>query len=54
MINKLTKIVPGSEKNKGAILSRAVAHIQKLQDDGNKTIDEWTFEKLVTEQGSTA
>jgi len=49
-INELAKIVPGSEKNKGAILSRAVSYIQKLLDDNNQNIDKWTFEKLITEQ----
>lgn len=42
--------MPGCEKNKGSILSRAVQYITKLQDDANTNIDKWTFEKLVTEQ----
>lgn len=42
--------MPGAEKNKGAILTRAVQWIQKLQDDASQNIDKWTFEKMVTEQ----
>lgn len=42
--------MPNCEKNKGAVLQRAVQYIAKLQDEATQNIDKWTFEKLVTEQ----
>lgn len=39
-----------SEKNKGAILARAVQYISKLETESSANIDKWAFEKLVTEQ----
>ncbi|GAB7365701.1 hypothetical protein MBLNU230_g7040t1 [Neophaeotheca triangularis] len=49
-INELAKIVPGCEKNKGSILSRAVAFIQQLKENETQNIEKWTLEKLLTEQ----
>jgi transcriptional regulator CBF1 len=42
--------VPGSEKNKGSILSRAVSFIQQLKENEAQNIEKWTLEKLLTEQ----
>ncbi|SCZ94393.1 BZ3500_MvSof-1268-A1-R1_Chr12-2g03869 [Microbotryum saponariae] len=56
-INELKNIVPGCEKNKGSILSRAVQYIQQLKDreatlkDKEATlIEKWTLEKLLSDQ----
>lgn len=50
-INELAKVIPQhSEKNKGAILARAVQYISKLETESSANIDKWAFEKLVTEQ----
>lgn len=49
-INELAKIVPGCEKNKGSILSRAVQFIQQLKENETQNIEKWTLEKLLTEQ----
>ncbi|KAI1268550.1 hypothetical protein F5Y18DRAFT_415259 [Xylariaceae sp. FL1019] len=49
-INELAKIVPGCEKNKGSILSRAVTFIQQLKDNEATNIEKWQLEKLLTEQ----
>ncbi|KAI1854497.1 hypothetical protein JX265_007634 [Neoarthrinium moseri] len=49
-INELAKIVPGSEKNKGSILQRAVSFITQLKQNEAQNIEKWTLEKLLTEQ----
>ncbi|CAK7265529.1 basic helix-loop-helix protein [Sporothrix epigloea] len=49
-INELAKIVPGCEKNKGAILQRAVVFITQLKENETQNIEKWTLEKLLTEQ----
>lgn len=49
-INELAKIVPGCEKNKGAILAKAVQFIQTLKANETSNIEKWTLEKLLTEQ----
>src|ERR1700761_7127465 len=52
-INELAKIVPGSEKNKGSILQRAVQFITQLKENEAQNIEKWTLEKLLTEQAIT-
>lgn len=52
-INELAKIVPGCEKNKGSILARAVQFITQLKENETQNIENWTLEKLVTEQAIT-
>lgn len=52
-INELAKIVPGCEKNKGAILQRAVNFISQLKENEQQNIEKWTLEKLLTEQAIT-
>lgn len=49
-INELAKIVPGCEKNKGAVLQRAVSYITQLKENEAANIEKWTLEKLLTEQ----
>ncbi|ORX95235.1 hypothetical protein K493DRAFT_283003 [Basidiobolus meristosporus CBS 931.73] len=49
-INEIAKLVPGCEKNKGSILSRAVQYIQQLKDNESTNIEKWTLEKLLTDQ----
>ena len=49
-INELAKIVPGCDKNKGAILQRGVQYITQLKDNEKKNIEKWTLEKLLTDQ----
>ncbi|SCV73113.1 BQ2448_7038 [Microbotryum intermedium] len=49
-INELKNIVPGCEKNKGSILSRAVQYIQQLKDVEATLIEKWTLEKLLSDQ----
>jgi bHLH factor len=49
-ITELAKIVPGCEKNKGSILSRAVQYIIQLKDNESHNIEKWTLEKLLTDQ----
>jgi transcriptional regulator CBF1 len=46
----LAKIVPNCEKNKGSILSRAVAFITQLKSNEAHNLERWTLEKLLTEQ----
>lgn len=58
-ISEISKIVPGCEKNKGAILHRAVQFIQQLKENESQNIEKWSLEKLlldqaITELGSTA
>ncbi|KAL9632353.1 MAG: hypothetical protein Q9164_005370 [Protoblastenia rupestris] len=49
-INELAKIVPGCDKNKGAILQRGVQYITQLKDNETRNIEKWTLEKLLTDQ----
>jgi transcriptional regulator CBF1 len=49
-INELAKIVPNSEKNKGAILQNAVQFIQQMKATQSTNLEKWTLEKLLTEQ----
>lgn len=49
-INELAKIVPGCDKNKGAILQRGVQYITQLKDNEKKNIEKWTLEKMLTDQ----
>ncbi|KAG8871796.1 basic helix-loop-helix protein [Tulasnella sp. 331] len=52
-INELAAIVPnssGSEKAKGAILTRAVQYIHSLKDNEARNIEKWTLEKLLMDQ----
>ncbi|KAK9721069.1 basic helix-loop-helix protein [Basidiobolus ranarum] len=49
-INEIAKLVPGCEKNKGSILSRAVQYIQQLKENESTNIEKWTLEKLLTDQ----
>jgi transcriptional regulator CBF1 len=58
-ISEISKIVPGCEKNKGAILHRAVQFIAQLKENESQNIEKWSLEKLlldqaITELGSTA
>jgi transcriptional regulator CBF1 len=39
-IENIAKIIPGTEKNKGAILQRTYEYIQELQNERNKWQDE--------------
>jgi len=52
-ITELARIVPGSEKNKGSILQRAVAYIAQLKENEQKNIEKWTLEKLLLDQAIT-
>ena len=45
--------MPGCEKNKGAILQRAVHFITQLKENETQNIEKWTLEKLLTEQAIT-
>ena len=49
-INELAKIVPGDDKNKGAILQRGVNYITSLKENEKRNIEKWTLEKLLTDQ----
>jgi bHLH factor len=49
-INEIAKIVPGSEKNKGAILQTAVSYIMHLKSTQEDTIEKRTMEKVVMDQ----
>lgn len=49
-INELAKIVPGCDKNKGAILQRGVQYITQLKENEKKNIEKWTLEKMLTDQ----
>jgi len=52
-INELAAIVPnssGSEKAKGAILTRAVQYIHSLKENEARNIEKWTLEKLLMDQ----
>jgi len=49
-INEIAKIVPGSEKNKGAILQTAVSYILHLKSTQDDTIEKRTMEKVVMDQ----
>lgn len=49
-INELAKIVPGCDKNKGAILQRGVQYITQLKDNETRNIEKWTLEKMLTDQ----
>ena len=49
-INELAKIVPGCDKNKGAILQRGVQYITQLKDNEKRNIEKWSLEKLLTDQ----
>ena len=49
-INELAKIVPGCDKNKGAILQCAVKYILQLKENEAKNIEKWTLEKMLTDQ----
>jgi len=58
-ISEISKIIPGSEKNKGAILHRAVQFIAQLKENEQQNIEKWSLEKLLLDQaiaelGSTA
>lgn len=49
-IDSLARVVPGSEKNKGGILQRAVQYIHQLKENETANIEKWTLEKLLTDQ----
>ena len=49
-INELAKIVPGCDKNKGAILNRAIEYITQLKENEKRNIEKWTLEKMLTDQ----
>ena len=49
-INELAKIVPGCDKNKGAILQCAVKYILQLKENESRNIEKWTLEKMLTDQ----
>lgn len=49
-INELAKIVPGCDKNKGAILQRGVQYITQLKENESSNIEKWTLEKMLTDQ----
>lgn len=49
-INELAKIVPGSEKNKGSILQRAVTYINDLKAKESLAEEKKAMEKSVLEQ----
>lgn len=53
-INELAKIVPGCDKNKGAILTRGVQYITQLKENEKTNIQKWTMEKMCTEQAIEA
>lgn len=49
-INALARVVPNCDKNKGQILARSVEYIEQLKANETKNIEQWTMEKLLTEQ----
>ncbi|KAG1039544.1 hypothetical protein G6F43_012475 [Rhizopus delemar] len=49
-INEIARIVPGCEKNKGSILSRAVSYIKQLKEQEVAILEKSSLEKLLTEQ----
>jgi transcriptional regulator CBF1 len=52
-ISEISKIVPGCEKNKGAILHRAVQFIAQLKENEQQNIEKWSLEKLLLDQAIT-
>ena len=53
-INELAKIVPGCDKNKGAILQRGVQYISQLKENEIRNIEKWNLEKMLTDQAIAA
>lgn len=49
-INELAKIVPGCEKNKGAVLAQAVTYIRDLKQRQEMASEQKSMEKSVLEQ----
>lgn len=49
-INGLKKIVPGCEKNKGSILSKAAEYIISLQLNESSNIEKWTLQQILSEK----
>lgn len=49
-ILELARIIPGCEKAKGSILTRAVQYIQDLREAEHANLEKWTLEKLLLEQ----
>ncbi|KZO92463.1 hypothetical protein CALVIDRAFT_504287 [Calocera viscosa TUFC12733] len=49
-ITELSRIVPNGEKNKGAVLQRAVQYIHQLKENEARNIEKWTLEKLLMDQ----
>ncbi|KAG8532153.1 uncharacterized protein KY384_003793 [Bacidia gigantensis] len=49
-INELAKIVPGCDKNKGAVLQRSVSYIGSLKENEARNIEKWSLEKMLTDQ----
>ncbi|KZT52296.1 hypothetical protein CALCODRAFT_502484 [Calocera cornea HHB12733] len=49
-ITELARIVPNGEKNKGAVLQRAVQYIHQLKENEARNIEKWTLEKLLMDQ----
>jgi bHLH factor len=47
-INEIAKMVPGNEKAKGSILQRAIAYIQKLQEDAKEMEARWDTANMTT------
>jgi vacuolar-type H+-ATPase subunit I/STV1 len=52
-INEIARIVPGCEKNKGSILTRAATYIRQLKDEQVSLMEKASLEKLLSEQAIT-
>ncbi|CCD22560.1 Cbf1p NDAI_0A04030 [Naumovozyma dairenensis CBS 421] len=49
-INVLSELLPVTESNKAAILTRAAEYIGKLKETEKANIEKWTLQKLLAEQ----
>lgn len=47
-INELSRLVPNCDKNKGAILQRAIEYILHLQDEKKGMTDRWEQHNITT------
>lgn len=49
-INEISRLVPNCDKNKGAILQRAIEYIQHLHEEKNGLTRRWEQDNLTTTQ----
>ncbi|QKX61090.1 uncharacterized protein TRUGW13939_08236 [Talaromyces rugulosus] len=52
-INQIAQLVPNCDKNKGAILQRAIEYIAQLQEDKKQMNTRWEHTNLTTQQALT-